>query len=132
MTKADAHGVPLSDTRVIKARTEFVIAGYRITVSWLHSDRWDNGERARRLGLPVGGGRAQRQAVRADWRPIAVVSLHALARRVERGSDRSHAALTLDLAALLDAGATRAVTVRVATASATYKYCSIGASPTVT
>ena len=34
------------------------------------------------------------------WRPLANVSSHALGRRIERGSDRSHAALFTDIAVL--------------------------------
>jgi hypothetical protein len=41
----------LGDTRVIEARTEFVIAEHRITVSWLHSDRRDNGKRERGVSV---------------------------------------------------------------------------------
>jgi hypothetical protein len=40
----------------------------------------------------------------AHWTPYALVSLHALARRIERGADRFHAALVRDLAVLADAG----------------------------
>ena len=36
------------------------------------------------------------------WQPLACVSLHALARRIERDDDRSHPALTAELARLLD------------------------------
>lgn len=42
--------------------------------------------------------------LREQWTPGANVSLHALARRIERGADRSHAALTRDIAVLVDAG----------------------------
>jgi hypothetical protein len=37
------------------------------------------------------------------WAPIAICSLHSLARRIERGEDRTHDALLADLAALVDA-----------------------------
>jgi hypothetical protein len=38
----------------------------------------------------------------ARWTPLACVSLHALARRVERGAERDHTALTRDLALLVE------------------------------
>jgi hypothetical protein len=36
------------------------------------------------------------------WVPIACISLHALARRIERGTERDHPALVRDLALLVE------------------------------
>jgi hypothetical protein len=43
----------------------------------------------------------QKGNVVMQWTPQACVSLHALARRIERGSTRDHSALALDLAKLV-------------------------------
>jgi hypothetical protein len=49
-----------------------------------------------------------------SWTPIANISLHALARRIERGAERDHAALVRDLSVLVqaDEGSARVNTQR--------------------
>jgi hypothetical protein len=44
-------------------------------------------------------------ALTVRWAPLACISLHALARRIERGLERDHAALTRDLAVLVESDA---------------------------
>jgi hypothetical protein len=89
----------IGETRMIRTRREFVIAEDRISVSWLQAAR--SGERERGVSVCRLVVAAHKGDLREDWRPVACVSLHALARRIERGSDRRHAALTSDLARLL-------------------------------
>jgi hypothetical protein len=90
----------IGETRIVRTRREFVIAEDRISVSWLQAARW--GERERGVSVCRLVVAAHKGDLREDWRPVACVSLHALARRFERGADRRHAALTSDLARLLN------------------------------
>jgi hypothetical protein len=39
-----------------------------------------------------------------EWMPRAIISANAMARRIQRGADRSHGALLADLAVLAAAG----------------------------
>jgi hypothetical protein len=85
------------------SRDEFEIAEPRLTGSVLLDTAWDGdgvepGVAVMRYRLALAGGK-----LKPHWQAIALVSLHALARRIERGEDRSHEALTADLALLLDA-----------------------------
>jgi hypothetical protein len=83
-------------------RARFSIGETRLTSTWMNSITWDArepGVAVARCSLALVSGR-----LAAHWTPYALVSLHALARRIERGADRSHAALVRDLAVLADAG----------------------------
>lgn len=86
-------------------KTEFAVIETRLCVSWMINDRWSDPD-AREQGitlckftLAVHRGRLARH-----WAPLVNVSLHALGRRLERGHERSHEALTRDLVVLADAG----------------------------
>jgi hypothetical protein len=76
-----------------------------LTTSWLVDDRWgDEPEKEPGLSLVqfalfVRGGKLQQR-----WTPLCNISLHALARRVERHHERSSEVLTRDLAVLAEAG----------------------------
>jgi hypothetical protein len=96
----------------------FGVSETRIAVSWIAHEAWDpdykeQGVSVCRFTLSFHDGR-----MRQDWTPIASISLHALARRYERGRSLSlpqgrslalpqggsdHAALMADLACLIDA-----------------------------
>ena len=84
---------------------EFAIAETRICVSWLTCDEWSDLEQREpgvslcQFTLAVKDGKLHRR-----WHPIANVSLHALARRIEPGRAYDHASLLSDLALLADAG----------------------------
>jgi hypothetical protein len=81
-------------------KSEFAIEEQRICVSWFRSDGWEQqeiGVTIVRFTFSVHDG-----LLRERWRPVANVSMHALGRRLERGQDRSHAALERDLAVLVD------------------------------
>jgi hypothetical protein len=84
-------------------RDEFAIAEPRLGVTWLHDDAWEDDEHEQGIAVMRYRLALAKGKLRAHWQAVALVSLHAIARRIERGADRSHAALTADLARLLDA-----------------------------
>lgn len=92
----------IGPVRMNQARADFAISETRITASLLYDGQWeDDGELGVMLStvtLAVHEGQ-----MRQCWHPLAVVSLHALARRVERGDMRTLDALVGDLGALIDA-----------------------------
>jgi hypothetical protein len=82
-------------------RDAFEIAETRATATWINSRDWDSdateaGVAIARCSLAM----RPRVGLVHVWMPRAIVSMHALARRIERGADRSHAALLADLAVL--------------------------------
>ncbi len=89
---------PITGTR---HKTSFAIEETRVVVSWLTCDDWHDpderepGVTVCKFTFSVHDGR-----LRQRWRPITNVSLHALARRVARGRDRSHDAMFRDIALL--------------------------------
>jgi hypothetical protein len=89
--------------RVAVVRTEFAIREVRISTSWLHNDDWNNDERERGLSVCELVFAVHKAKLIARWTPVACISLHALARRIERSAERDHAALTRDLALLVEA-----------------------------
>ena len=95
----------LGAVEVTRHRTEFAIVERRIAVSWLRHDEWTDPEH-REPGLSICRfvlGMTDGKLI-WRWHPQTNVSLHALARRIERGHERDHAALLHDLAVLADAG----------------------------
>jgi hypothetical protein len=110
--RAWAETVPsafrLGPSRIARVRTEFAINENRITSSWITDRAWgEDASRERgvsicKLTFAVHAGKLTKV-----WQPIACISMHALARRLERGASRDHSALIDDLAALIavpDAG----------------------------
>jgi hypothetical protein len=95
-------GFRVGHVRAAVVRTEFAIREYRISTSWLHDDGWNNDFRERGLSVCELVLAAHKGKLVRRWVPLACVSLHALARRIERGRARDHAALTRDLAVLVD------------------------------
>jgi hypothetical protein len=89
-------------SRVAYARTEFAISEHRITSSWLHDDSWCNDARERGLSVCSLTFAVTKGKLIRRWTPIATVSLHALARRIERNVERDHTALVRDLAVLVE------------------------------
>jgi hypothetical protein len=88
----------------VKDRTEFAIAETRICGSWLRDDGWNSPD-VREPGLSICTFvlSVREGRLRVRWTPRANVSLHAMARHVERHEDRSQAILAHDLSLLADA-----------------------------
>jgi hypothetical protein len=90
---------------IVRDRARFGIGEVRLCATWLREQRWEGedptepGIAVARMGLEMFGCKLV-----LPCRPLGVVSLHALARRIERGEDRSHEALVRDLGLLIDAG----------------------------
>jgi hypothetical protein len=95
----------LGAVEATRHRTEFAIVERRIAVSGLKHDEWTDPEH-REPGVSICKFVLAMTNGTLLWRlhPQANVSLHALARRIERGHERDHAALLRDLAALADVG----------------------------
>jgi hypothetical protein len=95
----------LGAVEATRHHTEFAIIERRIAVSWLRHDEWTDPEH-REPGVSVCRFVLAMTDGKLLWRlhPQANVSLHALARRIERGHQRDHGALLRDLAVLADAG----------------------------
>ena len=95
----------LGAVEATRQRTEFAIVERRIAVSWLRHDEWTDPEH-REPGVSICKFVLAMTDGKLLWRlhPQANVSLHALARRIERGHEHDHTALLRDLAALADAG----------------------------
>jgi hypothetical protein len=83
-------------------RTEFAISEHRISSSWPYNDEWNNDERERGVSVCTFVFAVRKGKLTMRWTPVACVSLHALARRIERGTERDHAALTRDLSVLVE------------------------------
>jgi hypothetical protein len=94
----------IGETDIDRDRSAFSISETRLACSWQRFDEWQSPD-ARELGLAVARYRLALKdgRLRETWDAYAVVSLHAIARRIERGNDRSHSALFADLALLADA-----------------------------
>jgi hypothetical protein len=87
--------------KIAYVRTEFAIEEQRLCVSWIRDEGWgEAAERERGLAVCKLTFRVQDGRLIRRWRPIANVSLHALARRIERGAGRDPVALFSDLATL--------------------------------
>jgi len=78
----------------------------RLISTWFNSVAWDD-DAVREPGVAICRYvvRLGRGWLRVGWVPLAIISGHALARRLDRGRDRARAALVADLALLADAGA---------------------------
>jgi hypothetical protein len=80
------------------------ISEQRLTATWMHSDAWtgddtyEPGVAIARCTVSLNHGR-----LKITWVPSVIIGAHGLARRIERGRDRSHAALVADLALLAGA-----------------------------
>ena len=88
----------------MRHRTTFAIQERRATSSWMQSDEWDADHRELGLTLCTFTLSVHAGRLRRCWTPFVAVSLHALARRIERGRQRSHEALWRDIVALADTG----------------------------
>jgi hypothetical protein len=91
--------------RVAHVRTEFAIREQRISTSWLHNDDSNNDSRERGLSVCTVLFAVHKGALTVRRTPIACISLHALARWIERSAERDHAALVRDLAVLVESNA---------------------------
>lgn len=83
----------------IADRREPAFMVMRISACRFNTDLWD-GAGADGLGVSVSTVRARRGAVEVDPIILGACSLHGLARRIERGADRSDEAVFADLARL--------------------------------
>jgi hypothetical protein len=85
-------------------KAEFAIVETRLVVSWLTLDTWDNfqelGVTICKFTFSVKDG-----IFRQRWTPLVNVSLHALARRIERSRLRDHVAIFHDIALLASVNA---------------------------
>jgi hypothetical protein len=93
------------EVEVTPDRDAFEIAETRATATWINSRDWDRD--ATEAGVAITCctlAMRPRVGLVHVWMPVAIVSLHAIARRIERGADRSHGALLADLAVLIDGG----------------------------
>jgi hypothetical protein len=94
----------IGDIAINRSRDAFSISEVRICPAWFASSLWEDrdyrepGVAICRFALFVDAGK-----LRQTLTPIAVVSLHALGRRLERGRGRDQAAIIRDLARLADA-----------------------------
>ena len=89
---------PVNGTR---HKGEFAIQERRACVSWFRHNEWADDEHGLSLCYFVLSVHDSR--LRQRWTPFVNVSLHALARRIER-SERDPAAIWRDIALLADAG----------------------------
>jgi hypothetical protein len=87
-----------------KNRTEFAISEMRIAISRLRHDKWDEDHEEPGLSLCRFTVVVMDGKLHLRWLPLANISLHALARRIERGHEHDHATLVRGLAVLTDAG----------------------------
>jgi hypothetical protein len=97
-----------------RPRNTLKISQLRVSASYVTHAAWPDdtkepGLTLARLTLTAGDGR-----LTADQRPLATVSMHALARRFERGGG-DEAAILRDLASIVDFGVTAGDDVRCAT-----------------
>ncbi len=89
--------------RINRGRTEFEISETRVTASLLYDNQWANADKEQGVMLSTVTLAVHDRALRQHWHPLAAISLHALARRIERGDSGSHNAILSDLAVLVDA-----------------------------
>jgi hypothetical protein len=83
-------------------RGGFTITETRLTASWITDHAWgDAADRESGVGLCALTFAVRDGALMRLWKPLANISLHALARRIERGADAQRAALLRDLATLV-------------------------------
>ena len=90
-----------------KNKGDFAVTETWLCAGWLHDDEWgaaddvprEPGVSICKFTLSVHKGRLQRH-----WAPLCNVSLHALARRIERHQDRTSDALVRDITVLAAAG----------------------------
>jgi hypothetical protein len=80
----------------------FRIAETRLSATWITCDDWQPGYREPGVSLCRFTLALTAGALTETWSPVASVSLHAPARRLERGRNASYAALIADLACLAD------------------------------
>jgi hypothetical protein len=94
----------LGDVLIDPDRAKFSITETRLTATVLNALAWQDSE-ALEPGVAVADFclKLTDGKLRQWWEPKAICSLHSLARRIERGEDRSHAALIRDLAVLAEA-----------------------------
>jgi hypothetical protein len=91
---------------IIPDRGHFMVQETRLIATWFNATAWgDDDAREPGVALVTYTVRLERGWLRVGWVPLAIISGHALARRLERGRDRARAALVADLALLADAGA---------------------------
>jgi hypothetical protein len=95
----------LGELTITPDRDVFAVTETRLTATWFNITSWVAGD-TREPGVTLAAfsvcldhGRLQ-----VRWTPVAVISAHALGRRLERGAERTHAALTADLTLLVNAG----------------------------
>jgi hypothetical protein len=84
-------------------RRAFALRDTRLTVSWLIDHGWDEPEKERGVTIAKFVFGCRHGKLIQEWMPLVAVLPHALGRRIERGADRSHAALFVDLAGLAGA-----------------------------
>jgi hypothetical protein len=91
----------VGEIEVIRDRDAFRIAETRITPAWFHASLW-NDENYKEPGCAVCKFALfiEKGRLRQTLTPIAVASLHALGRRLERGRGRDQAAMIRDLSLL--------------------------------
>jgi hypothetical protein len=95
----------VGELAIERDRAKFGIAEVRICPAWFNSSLWqDENYREPGCALCEFAMFVEAGKLRHTIKPIAVVSLHALGRRLERGRGREQAALIRDIALL--AGAT--------------------------
>jgi len=76
---------------------EFAMRETRLSASWITDDAWDADHREQGLSICRFTLAVQDGRLRQVWTPVVSISLHALARRFERGRDRSSAAVLADM-----------------------------------
>jgi hypothetical protein len=93
----------IGQVTVERNRERFSIRETRLIASWQRQTAWQGddtdepGIAIARFALKLHTGR-----LIVTWEPVSIVSLHSLARRIERGADPSHGAIYADLATLAD------------------------------
>jgi hypothetical protein len=96
----------LGDVDVVPERDAFSLSENRLTATWMAADEWDDpdyrepGVAIARFSLTL-----HLRRLNGRWTPSAVISLHALARAIERSGLRDHDLLTAELAVLASAPA---------------------------
>jgi hypothetical protein len=95
----------LGELTINPDRDAFTVSETRLTATWFTASTWVHGDtREPGVTLAAFGVCLDHGRLQVRWTPVAVVSAHALGRRLERGAVHSHAALAADLALLADAG----------------------------
>jgi hypothetical protein len=104
-TKASPSMFRIGKVTTHPDRDALCIAETRITATWLECDEWDDDNREPGVSVATFTLQLHLGRLWTRWLPSAIISAHALARRIERGADRSPVALTADLAVLAHTGA---------------------------